>query len=90
MRRIMLAGAAITAACGLLPGGLAVAEHGCNGEITQIGTGPAAIYVDQRGGGDEVWVYAESNGTGGLQSGGTNALGIADLCGHPDPDQIIF
>jgi hypothetical protein len=49
----------------------------CNGEITQIDSpdGSATLYVDNRdpqvGG---VWVYQESNGEEGLQSGGQSVI----------------
>lgn len=60
----------------------------CNGAITDIG---GVAYVDDRditdGG---IWVYEESNGVAGLQSGGTSPLGDADPCQHENPDTLLF
>jgi hypothetical protein len=89
MRRTFITRVAVCAAVGSLLSGIATADHRCNGDITPIGTGQATVYVDNRGG-DEVWVYRESNGTLGLQSGGANSLGIADTCAHPNPDGAVY
>lgn len=65
--------------------------HGCNGIITDVG---GVAYIDDRdinvGG---VWVYVESNGQAGLQSGGPHpVLGAADFdpCVHANPDTLIL
>lgn len=80
----------------LLVAGAGFADHGCNGVITAIGVpGGPTVYVDDRSDGVEVdhWVYLESNGVAGLQSGGSSAiLGSQDAdtnCAHPDPDTLI-
>lgn len=68
----------------------------CNGSVTTVGD----LYVDDRGADtDGVWVYQESNGIAGLQSGGNSAvLGAndADACYELDeqgkkiaPDTLI-
>lgn len=90
---IFAAGLALLAFAGV--GG---SDHGCNGNVTDVG---GVLYIDDRdfltGG---LWIYAESNGTPGLQSGGIGALdpiGAAtgtfssvDTCNHPNPDLLIF
>lgn len=65
--------------------------HGCNGIVTDVG---GALYVDDRdinvGG---VWVYAETNGAAGMQSGGQSViLGNQDVdpCNHANPDTLII
>jgi hypothetical protein len=72
----------------------AAAIH-CNGNVTAITSpdGSVTIYVDDRditvGG---IWVYQESNGVEGLQSGGESILlgaDDADPCNHANPDTLI-
>lgn len=65
--------------------GAASADHGCNGTVTEVGP----LYVDDRGP-DQAWVYAESNETPGLQSGGEGPLGYTDPCNHPNPDTLVY
>lgn len=89
---------AITALVASLAG-VASAEHtaSCNGEITEVATPAGTLYVDDRGVDAEgVWIYEESNGEAGLQSGGQSAI-LGDLdedtceaVGHPDPDTLLF
>lgn len=75
----------------------------CNGTITQFDTAAGTFYVDDRTDGEATlnhWVYLESNGIEGLQSGGASAvLGDldADSCYELDengdpiaPDTLIF
>lgn len=51
----------------------------CNGTITPIETPAATLYVDDRGvDTNGVWIYQESNGEPGLQSGGQSAI-LGDL-----------
>lgn len=72
--------------------GVANSGHGCNGDVIDIG---GALYIDVRGP-DSQWVYQESNGTPGLQSGGFGPLngigGIvhADDCNHANPDKLLY
>ena len=87
---LAIAGAALLA----LPGiGLVTADHGCNGDVLAVG----AVYYDQRA--DGVWLYLETNGEEGLQSGGLSPAGAAglggplnynDSCAHANPDMMIF
>lgn len=67
----------------------AQADH-CNGDVTQVDTPAGTFYVDNRDPTTlDVWVYQESNGQEGLQSGGAGALS-EDLCAHENPDTLIF
>lgn len=71
-----------------LPAG---ADH-CDGEVTVIGTdGVALFYIDDRGAPAQApFVYMETNGEAGLQSGGSQALGLyEDTCTHEDPDTLL-
>lgn len=68
----------------------------CNGAITEVATPAGTFYVDDRGVDTAgVWVYQETNGVAGLQSGGQSLiLGDMDVddCTDPDgptPDQLI-
>jgi hypothetical protein len=76
----------------LVPFG-ASADHGCNGAVTQLDTPAGTFYIDDRGVDSAgVWVYQESNGTPGLQSGGNSAiLGDvdSDACEHDAPDTLL-
>lgn len=88
MRRALLAGAGVALGLATLFPGAAMAE-GCNGTVTQIDSPDGStFYVDDRDITTEgVWVYQESNGEAGLQSGGNNLIGDADTCqseGTPD------
>lgn len=69
----------------------AVADHGCNGEVIDLG---GAVYVDIRNPSDPTgnwWFYIESNGQPGLQSGGRQAAGLwSDACAHPNPDRLLY
>ena len=92
MRRTLLLGAgAALALSSLLPGAALAAD--CNGTVTQIDAPDGStFYVDDRdittGG---IWVYQESNGEAGLQSGGTNAIGDVDSCaGEGTADTLIL
>ena len=61
----------------------------CNGDVTDLG---GVAYIDDRGVDGGTWVYVESNGTPGLQSGGESViLGAddADDCAHENPDTLI-
>lgn len=82
MRRFSIL--ACVAAAGAVAAVPATADHGCNGNITDLG---GLAYVDDRDG--IPWIYAESNNTAGLQSGGTGPLSEDD-CNHPNPDTLIF
>lgn len=70
----------------------ASADHGCNGVVTSISTPAGTFYVDDRGVADnDVWIYMESNGTVGLQSGGEQLAGLwSDGCAHDNPDTLIY
>jgi hypothetical protein len=76
--------------------GSAAADHGCNGVVTVIATPVATLYLDDRSGGAPTlnhWLYLESNGEAGLQSGGESVIlgGLdADPCAHANPDTLIF
>jgi hypothetical protein len=74
------------------------AGHGCNGLVTEAGP----FYIDDRdiqvGG---IWIYQESNGVPGLQSGGAGPaepafaaagglLSSVDTCSHANPDTLLF
>lgn len=72
------------------------ADHGCNGNVVDVG---GVAYIDDRDYlfGNGLWIYLESNGTPGLQSGGVGPLamvlgpqGNTDPCSHPNPDTLIF
>lgn len=66
---------------------LGAASH-CNGTVTDIG---GAAYFDERDDGFVGWLYLESNGVAGLQSGGSDPLGdYEDPCAHPDPDTLVY
>lgn len=69
----------------------AQADH-CNGAVTDVETPAGTFYVDDRGEEGDVWIYLESNGETGLQSGGTAVSGLYDDdgCTHDNPDQLIF
>ncbi|MGH2830738.1 MAG: hypothetical protein ACRDJM_09670 [Actinomycetota bacterium] len=71
--------------------GAASADHGCNGEVTTVGTDEGGVlYVDDRGGGS-LWVYAETNMEAGLQSGGNQpVLEYSDDCQHDNPDLLLY
>lgn len=79
--------AAAAATCIASP---ARAEH-CNGTVRTLSGPTGSLYMDDRtatGGG--VWMYVESNGAVGLQSGGASVVGIADPCAHDSPDTLLF
>lgn len=90
MHRRTLVLTALTLSLTIAP--LAGADHGCNENVTQIDTPAGTLYLDQRSGGPfDVWIYQESNGAAGLQSGGPQALGLwSDECSHDVPDTLIF
>lgn len=81
-------------ACMSIAGAFNVASAGhenCNGTIDTIEAGGVAVgYVDDRGEDDYIWIYAETNGEAGLQSGGTAALGYDDTCSHANPDTLVY
>lgn len=94
MKSILIAGV-ILMPLGLMSG--AFAAPPCDGTVTEIGTGPVIIYVDDRDylNGDGLWIYMESNGQPGLQRGGQSIiLGAADQefpeCQSANPDTLIF
>lgn len=80
------------AAYALSLGGTAIADHGCNGPVTQIDTPAGTFYIDdRRAEAGHVYVYQESNGEAGLQSGGSDITGVyQDTCHHDNPDTYIF
>lgn len=75
------------------------ANHGCNGNVIDIG---GQVYIDDRDYlfGNGLWIYVESNGIAGLQSGGAApgpigtglpVLGAdVDPCFHANHDTLIF
>jgi hypothetical protein len=71
----------------LAAGGSAAADH-CNGTVTEAGP----LYIDDRGlDSGNVWVYLESNGQAGLQSGGSQGVfGYSDECSHATPDTLLY
>jgi hypothetical protein len=96
MKTLLLACLLVTFACApfFAP---ASADHGCNGVVTAIGP----LYLDDRSGGDPMaidhWLYLESNGVEGLQSGsdgsqypGNDFVSFDDPCDHENPDTHIF
>lgn len=72
----------------------------CNGVVTAIPAGTETLYLDDRSsaaGEINHWVYLESNGVEGLQSGGDNVVledneffGFTDPCSHASPDSLIL
>lgn len=89
---ILAAGVALLAFAGAGNSG-----HGCNGDVTDIG---GVLYIDERAVGD-VWIYLESNGAAGLQSGGPGTLAaVGDAtglishydagCDHANPDTLLY
>jgi hypothetical protein len=95
MKKLAIAGAALATAAALVAATPAGATHeGCNGTVTQQDTPAGTFYVDDRGvDGAGVWIYQESNGIAGLQSGGeSSVLGDLDVddCTHETPDTLIF
>ena len=61
----------------------------CDGTVTAVGP----IYIDDRDylSGYGLWIYVESNGEAGLQRGGSNLLGEAEVCQESaNPDLLIF
>jgi hypothetical protein len=69
------------------------ADHGCEGTVTDVG---GVLYIVDRGNGVD-WIYAETNGEAGLQTGGTGPLNTPGVltqadtaCAHANPDQIIY
>jgi hypothetical protein len=82
-RIALLAAATVGAA---FVGGPAAADL-CNGTVTDIG----GLYVDDRIATENgIWAYLETNGSAGLQSGGTDLLGLVyDPCGYGFHDQLI-
>ena len=88
--RLFLAAAALATTGATVP---AAADH-CNGDVTQVDTpAGATFYIDNRGGDPPdfpvPWIYLESNGEPGLQSGGVGPL-TQDDCTHENPDTLIF
>ena len=86
----------------LAPGGAAL--H-CNGQITTTETALGTLYLDDRStapGEVNHWLYLESNGVAGLQSGFDDpcvekdglcekaAFLLSDGCHHFDPDTKLF
>lgn len=65
-------------------------DNGCNAVITPLDSPAGTFYVDVRR--DSVWLYEETNGRPGLQSGGDDILGApdADPCAHENPDRLIW
>lgn len=84
--KAVLALAALVVVVGSM--GLGQAELECNGAITAVETPAGTLYIDDRGvDSDGVWIYQESNGVEGLQSGGQSAiLGDADVDDCTDPE----
>ena len=83
-----IARALLVVALANFAGAPASADHGCNGAVTDLG---GVAYVDDRGvDSGDIWVYAESNGVAGLQSGGSGPLGYADECSHESPDTLLY
>ncbi len=68
--------------------------------MSSIPAGTETLYLDDRSsaaGEINHWVYLESNGVEGLQSGGDNVVledneffGFTDPCAHASPDSLIL
>lgn len=74
---------------------VAQADHGCNGDIQQsVPVEGKTYYVDYRGDIEGPYIYEESNGIAGLQSGGHKDIAGAyqydDPCSHETPDTLIY
>ena len=88
MRRILLSISAVAAAISLATASPVSADHGCNGTITDIA---GVAYIDDRGAEGNFWIYVESNGEAGLQSGGSAPTGgYDDTCAHENPDTLVY
>lgn len=91
---------AIIALLGIVPAVAVQADHGCNGTITELGADTEAWYVDDRSlhlGERDHWIYRETNGIPGLQSGGvidpleeSIEPEIWDPCRHRNPDTLVM
>jgi hypothetical protein len=66
-----------------------VDDNGCSGVVTPVETPAGTYYLDARL--NSFWIYHETNGQPGLQTGGTDVAGDeSDPCAHDNPDQLIF
>lgn len=69
----------------------ASADHGCNGVIRTLSFNNTTMYMDDRGAGaGGIWLYLDTNGALGLQSGGLDPTGlIEDPCAHGSADMLV-
>lgn len=83
MQKIALFGiVALTALALSTP--LGAAGH-CNGNVVDVG---GTAYLDDRGG--VPYIYVETNGITGLQTGGVNLFDYPDECQHFSPDLFVY
>lgn len=87
MRKLVAIAAVAMAGAGLFASSAQAA-----GDCGAVVVGEGVYVAHDANGSVNLWLYAESNGTAGLQRGGNTLLDEADTCqeGAANPDTAIF